>query len=263
MAKAWAEAAISSSAARTIGRGVRAGHEDVYSDIEPTLVDYAASRDLHGLDAMIRHYQTRADALDGTEPSDLNGVHLSQVGNRWALTGDFDHLSGMTVDEALLGATDEPADDDPRPPAKKRADALTRICRFYLDHADLRTEGGERPHINIGINWETIRGDLLAAGPMDTPLSPADINQLLCDYHHRRIHKPGWTATFDGLTFTVTNPDGRVIGPGSPADTPSIGTRQDLGSSAFRWPARERSPWPGSRPVALQRACTPADWWGR
>ena len=35
---------------------------------------------------------------------------------------------------------------------------------------------------------------------------------FLCDYHHHVLHKPGWTATFDGTTFTVTNPDGRCIG---------------------------------------------------
>jgi hypothetical protein len=35
---------------------------------------------------------------------------------------------------------------------------------------------------------------------------------FLCDYHHHVLHKPGWTATFDGTTFTVTNPDGRTIG---------------------------------------------------
>jgi hypothetical protein len=35
---------------------------------------------------------------------------------------------------------------------------------------------------------------------------------FLCDYHHHVLHKPGRTATFDGTTFTVTNPDGRCIG---------------------------------------------------
>jgi hypothetical protein len=35
---------------------------------------------------------------------------------------------------------------------------------------------------------------------------------FLCDYHHHVLHKPGWHATFDGTTFTVTNPDGRIIG---------------------------------------------------
>jgi Domain of unknown function (DUF222) len=140
-AKAWRQGEISSSAARTICRGIKAGHEDVYASIEHQLVGSAALQNLHDLDGLIRHYQTRAGALHGTEPSELNGVHLSRVGNRFALSGDLDELTGMTVDEALLAATDKPAEDDTRGPAKKRADALTRVCRFFLDQADLPVEG--------------------------------------------------------------------------------------------------------------------------
>jgi Domain of unknown function (DUF222) len=287
-AKAWAQGEISASAARTICRGVRAGHEAVYTDIEATLVGFAEVRDLASVDGLIRHYQTRADALDGTEPSDANGLYLSRVGNRWKSNGDFDELAGMIHDEALRAAMDPPADNDTRGPAKKRADASTRIYRFFLNHADLPVEGGERPHINITVGWETIRDGataMLTARPDDTVLSPTDIHQLLCDaqvarivlgpgsipldsgratytpskalrravvardrhcrfpgchrkprwcevhhvnpfpdgetvlknvalfcdYHHHRLHKPGWSATFDGHTLTITKPNGNPI----------------------------------------------------
>ena len=33
----------------------------------------------------------------------------------------------------------------------------------------------------------------------------------LCDHHHHVVHLPGWTATFDGHTFTVTRPDGTQV----------------------------------------------------
>jgi hypothetical protein len=281
-AKAWAQGEISASAARTICRGMRDGHEDVYAAIEDDLVDRAAERDLRGLDVRIRHYQTRCDALDGTEPADNNGLYLSEVGNRVALSADFDALAGDTVAKALDAATDPPTEGDDRTPAKRRADALVRVCRFFLDHANLPVEGGERPHLAFVIKSEA--GQLETVG--DTALSPAQINRLLCDakistivvgpdgtpldvgraayrpsralrravifrdghcrypgcdrrpgwcevhhviafpdgttvlvnlvllcdHHHDVIHKPGWHATFDGTTFTVTNPDGRIIG---------------------------------------------------
>ena len=35
---------------------------------------------------------------------------------------------------------------------------------------------------------------------------------LLCDHHHHVLHKPGWHATLDGTTLTITNPDRREIG---------------------------------------------------
>jgi hypothetical protein len=189
-AKAWAQGEISASAARTICHGMRDGHEDVYAAIEESLVGCAARRDLRGLDAMIRHYQTRADALDGSEPSDLNGLHLSRVGNRWTSNGDFDDLAGMIHDEALRAATDPPSEDDTRSPAKRRADASTRIHRFFLDHADLPVEAGERPHVSLVFGWETVRDGataLLATRPSDTALSPTDISRVLCDASVSRI----------------------------------------------------------------------------
>ena len=33
----------------------------------------------------------------------------------------------------------------------------------------------------------------------------------LCDHHHHVVHLPGWTATFDGHTFTVTKPDNTQV----------------------------------------------------
>jgi hypothetical protein len=285
-AKAWAQGEISAGAARTICRGRRAGHEDVYGAIEETLVGYAASRDVRGLDLMIRHYQTRADALDDTEPSDRNHLHHSHTGNRWILDADHDEFSGAIIDAAINAATDKPREGDDRSPAKRRAEALTRICRFFLDHADLPVEGGEVPHVSIIVNWDAINDGVPTTG-CDLALTPGDIGQLLCeanvsrivmgsdsipldvgratrnpskglrravvvrdrhcrfpgcdrrpswsqthhvvpwlpdgetkldnlvllcDFHHHVVHKPGWAATFDGTTFTVTNPDGRVIG---------------------------------------------------
>ena len=285
-AKAWAQGEISTSAVRMIGRGVRAGHVDVYRSVEDTLVGFAAARDFRALDGVIRHYQSRVDALDGVEPADQNDLHLSRTGNRWAITGDLDDLAGTTVDEALRAATDKPGEDDLRTPAKRRADALTRNSRFFLDHAELPVEGGERPHLSVVVGWETIRSGL-PCPYTDRALTPAAIKQLLCDakisrivlgpdsvpldvgratytpskalrravvvrdkgcrfpgcdrrpswceahhviawepdgetklsnlvllcsYHHHVLHKPGWHATFDGITFTVTNPDGRTIG---------------------------------------------------
>jgi Domain of unknown function (DUF222) len=284
--KAWAQAEISTSAARAIGRGIREGHEDVYAAIEEQLVGCGRSRDLRGLDMLIAHYQTRVDALDGTEPSELNGLRLSRVGNRWKGNSDLDEVAGLTHDEALRAAMDRPSEDDTRTPAKRRADASTRIHRFFLDHAYISVEGGERPHVSFVIHHERgpqgqsiLTADAALTLPdieqllcdaritrivLDPDSIPLDVGRasytpskplrravvvrdrhcrfpgcdrrpswsqthhtdpwetggetkltnlvLLCDYHHHVVHKPGWRATFDGHTFTVTNPDGKHIG---------------------------------------------------
>jgi 5-methylcytosine-specific restriction protein A len=289
-AKAWMQGEISASAARTIAAGRPDGHETAYADVEETLVDYAAGRNWRDLRAMIAHCRRCADALDDREPADRNGLHLSKSGDRWMLSGDFDDLAGTIIEQAIAAATDKPTDDDTRSAAKRRADGLERIGRYFLDHEDLPVEAGEAPHVSLVIGWETVRDGLTArslptiVGPS---LSPAQVGAMLCDahvsrvvlgpdsrpldvgreyrtaprwirraiaardkgcrypgcgrrpswchahhvkpwetggettvanlvllcsYHHHIVHKPGWTATFDGVTFTVTNPDGRTIG---------------------------------------------------
>ena len=57
------------------------------------------------------------------------------------------------------------------------------------------------------------------AGPAPTTSSTGNdggttvlINLVsLCDHHHHVVHLPGWTATFDGHTLTVTRPDGTEV----------------------------------------------------
>jgi hypothetical protein len=285
-AKAWRQGEISTSAARVICRGRRSGFEDVYGEIEDALVDSAADRDFRALDAMIRHYEVRADALDDREPAERNGLQLSRVGGRWALQADLDELAGKVIDEAVHAAMDKPTAEDERAPEKRRADGLTDVCRFFLDHAELPVEGGEAPHVSINVNLERIT-EGRPAGVGETALDLPTIRELLCDanisrvvsgpdgvpldvgratrnpskalrkavmirdggcrfpgchrkpqwcqthhcrpwecagdtslcnlvclcsFHHHLVHRPGWIATFDGTTFSVTSPDGRHIG---------------------------------------------------
>ncbi|HEX4493850.1 MAG TPA: DUF222 domain-containing protein [Acidimicrobiia bacterium] len=241
-------------------------------------MDFAASRDYPALDAAIRHYHLRADALDDRDPADRNGAHISHLGSRWIVGADLDELAGTTVDEAIRAATDRPSDDDHRTTTKRGADAIETVCRFFLDRAENPIEGGERPHVAI------VHG---ACGPLVArPLPQATIDRLLCDaqvspivldpdgvplavgrtrytpnraqrravmtrdgrcrfpgcnrrpswcevhhvrawakngptdlanlaclcaFHHHLVHQPGWRATFDGITFTVTRPDGTVV----------------------------------------------------
>ena len=252
--------------------------------MEDELVGVAAEGRFAGLDARIRHYQARCDALNDKPPRERDGVYLSPVGNRWALKGDLDALSGALLKKAIDAKTDPPSDDDNRTPAQRRAAALVQLGRDALNRGESPTEDGERPHIAIVVNRETLlSGEIESCG--DLALSPAQIGQLLCeskisriitdaqgnpldvspgvyrpsrrlrravlfrdegrcrypgcdrthgqvhhviafpdgptvivnlvflcDFHHHVLHKPGWHATFDGTTFTVTNPDGRHIG---------------------------------------------------
>ena len=192
-AKAWAQGEISASTARTICRGLRPGHEQVYRQIEDTLVYFAAEHDMAELDGLIGYYRKCCDSLDDREPADRNGLFLSPVGDRSALKGDLDALAGAVVTEALDAAMDPPSDGDTRTPARRRADALVRICRFFLDHEDLPMEGGEAPHVGIVFPWDQIQDwlpcPLVPHDPTSLAalLSGAQRDQLLCDSNIARI----------------------------------------------------------------------------
>ena len=179
VAKAWAQGEISANAAATISQGRRPGHEDVYATMEERLVAYAAVRDYAPLDAMIRRYQTRCDELDDKDPTERNGLFISPVGNRWALKGDHDQLGGATIRKAVEVATDKPVEGDTRSAARRRADAMERICRSFLDWEDLPTEDGEPPHVAITVPLESLlTGDLETTG--DLALAASQVSQLLC-----------------------------------------------------------------------------------
>ena len=242
------------------------------------MVAFAATRNFAALDAMIRKYQSLCDDLDDKPPEDKNGLYMSRVGNRWALKGDLDALSGATLKKAIDAATDKPDPDDPRTLAQRQAVGAVRLGRSFLDRGESPTEDGERPHIAITVPLESLltgkfetTGDLSLASSQISELlcdsklqvivlgadgKPLDVGAnvyrpsrrlrravlhrdhgrcrypgcdrthgqvhhviafpggktilvnlvFLCDYHHHVLHKPGWHATFDGTTFTVTNP---------------------------------------------------------
>jgi len=47
---------------------------------------------------------------------------------------------------------------DLRTPAQRRADALVQVCRHYLDSSDRPVVAGERPHVIVTVDVDTLRG---------------------------------------------------------------------------------------------------------
>jgi hypothetical protein len=211
--KAWRQGEISASAARTIRRGKPEGHDENYAAVEEMLVDFAAGNDWRGLRAAIAFCRRVADALDDREPSDRNGLQCSRVGDRWVLNADLDDLAGATVDAALSAATDAPLPADDRKPAKRRADALVRVARFFLDHADTPVEGGEAPHVTVVLDWETITEHQPSSAVAGPSLSPGQVSELLCGAQISRV---------------VTGPKGELLDLGRAQRNPSRAMRRGL-----------------------------------
>ena len=80
-----------------------------------------------------------------------------------------------------LDALDPLAED--MTPTMRRADALLSLAEAAAAHRDAPTHGGDRPRINVTIDWEQLRqlsvgGRVL--GP-DDAVSPGQLRQLCCD----------------------------------------------------------------------------------
>ncbi len=232
--KAWAQGEISASAAAVIGAGRVDAHGDVYGEMEQTLVEYAAANEWRSLHAVVRHYRRYVDALDEREPSDRNGLHLSNTLDRWAQAGDFDDLGGHVINTAISAAMGRPVEGDERTPAKRRADALVDVARFYLDHADLPFEAGEAPHVSIVVDWTTITAAVPTPAVFDSKvfgptLSPAQLRQLLCDCNVSRI---------------VTGPDSQPLDVAREQRTAPKWMRKALAKrdGGCRYPGCERPP---------------------
>jgi hypothetical protein len=51
-----------------------------------------------------------------------------------------------------------PIESDHRTARQRRHDALQDLARDYLDHGDTPTVGGEKPHVNVIVDWAALTG---------------------------------------------------------------------------------------------------------
>ncbi len=158
-------------------------HEGVFADV----ATYLSVKDLR---RAIGHWEQQVsydDAVrDAKKLEVLRGLHHNQtLDGLWATKGTFAPEGGDLIDTALnsLVHASNIRTGEIRSPRQRRADALVDICRFWLDHNEtVRTSGGEKPHVTITIDYETLMGDRqrlpeIAGAPVD----PEAIKRILCD----------------------------------------------------------------------------------
>jgi len=86
---------------------MKEGHEAVYAELVPQLIELARACEFRDLDNVISYYRRCSDDLDDRPPQEKNGVFLSEVGDRFALNGDLDTVSGGYLRAALSAAIDD------------------------------------------------------------------------------------------------------------------------------------------------------------
>ena len=209
--------------------GVAGRHPTAFGAHGSVLVDastYLSTRDLRR--AVDRWEQQVAPEYTEGELKhryERRGVSVNQTfDGMWMLSGDLDPESGHAVNAAIHALAD-PANldpDDVRTPRQRRADAVTEVCRFWLDRNDTAvTSGGTKPHITVTVDYDhlvgsgrsdanvapTIGSDRDLLPEIDgTPVDALDIRRLACDADIVRMVVRGGSEILDVGRATRTVP---------------------------------------------------------
>jgi len=208
---------LSMSAVRVL---VAARDEDphAFKHQEAALVEAAcihSVQDLRRVAAYWRQAVERQAALDGEEKlREHRRLHASVTFlGMVRVDGTLDPETAETLLTALQAVLDTESrsgpDDDGRTPAQRRADALSEICRQWLDLADRPTVAGERPHVNLTVDTDSVRDGSGAISEMDHvgPVDASVSRRVLCDAAIRRIVMAGRSEPLDvGRQTPVVSP---------------------------------------------------------
>ena len=206
----WRAGVLSSGQVEAIAANLDAETAELFADHEsdmvPTLVDLPA-RDVA---VVMQRWREQATADRDPKPEPPQALHHSRtLGNRWRTDGTLNAETGELLATALRLAETRDGEDEPlRSPARRRADALGDICRFFLDHQQARRGGRHRPHLNVVLDIE----HYLAGGGGHTAdgtiVDRATIDRLLCDSALHRVLTSGRSTILDygSATRTVAAP---------------------------------------------------------
>ncbi len=165
-------------------------------------------------------------AADGGRPSghDKPWLHLSKtLDGTWSISGMLDAVGGESLHDALSALMPAPVVGEVRPPSERRADALVDLCRAAAAHVP--TASGEKPHVSVIVDLETLRGagesPPLDAGPPDA--GPPDAGPAISAPGAENPPRLARTlsGTFVGTVIgTLFGPGGRwrgaTLGSGTP-----------------------------------------------
>jgi hypothetical protein len=155
----------------------------------------------------VAHWRLLADAAGAEERArrqhEARRLHVSPtLGGTVRIDGDLDAESGQTLITALRCVQDawtRDGEPDGRTPPQRRADALVEVCRSWLDRSDRPEVAGERPHIVVTVDLETLEGSAGRRSQLEDtgPITPGMVRRLACDAGVSRIITAGRSEPLD------------------------------------------------------------------
>jgi hypothetical protein len=130
-------------------------------ETEPAVVDVARMIDPARLRRELVHVRQalapEADAAAAERAFARRSLSVSETfGGVVALNGMLDSEGGAVLLAAITALSGRAGPDDRRTARQRRADALVELARQQLDAGRLPAVGGERPHLTVVVNLETL-----------------------------------------------------------------------------------------------------------
>jgi Domain of unknown function (DUF222) len=217
MAQAFAAGDVSSSAV-TLLANARETAPEQFARAEQTLVEAARTLPIDQLQAGLMRWREHANAERAAEDDEARHERRA-VSTAVTFDGMVESTvklapsDGQVYLTAIRAAEDVEVRSltgpDPRTPAQRRADALVQVCRHYLDAQDRPAVAGERPHVIVTIDVETLRGkkgkraELADVGG----ISAEEALMWACDCDLTRVITDAASRPLDvGRTIRITPP---------------------------------------------------------
>jgi hypothetical protein len=242
---------------------------EAFGAAESMLVDAAGSLPARDFGKAVANWREGADRIGAEERARYlyrrRQLHVSPVPEGMVrIDGDLDPECGQSLITALRSIQDAWARDgtqDPRTPAQRRADALGELCRTWLDRSGRLQVAGERPHLVVTMDLESLEGragrtcELEDAGPIGPDRPPPRVRRRhLPRDHPRGLRAPGRGAAHPGRADRDAP---RARGPGLGVPVPRLRQapglvrrppREALGRRRRDGAAQHRAPVPAAPP---------------
>lgn len=185
LAAAAVSGSLSRGQVRIVLSQITHRNEYLFADGEDDLVPALVGLSIAETDRVMLEWRARADAI--TDPDDrpepeLSLCHSQTIGGTWVTKGTFDPDNGSVIASALAAAD---SGDLLKPAGLRRAEALSEIAAFYLDHHDLDLPPRRKPHVSLIVDADHLeRGrhaDHLGI------LHPDTVARYLCDCSISRV----------------------------------------------------------------------------
>jgi hypothetical protein len=200
---------LGSLAARRLAPQVWAGAE---AELAAHVDQYAPSELLEWGMRLVETLDQDGPEPDDRPPDPVNELHIQRFRGRpgGTLKGHYDDAAMFDAIAAVVDAHARPADaDDQRSSAARNAEALADACGYVLDHGDVPSCGGRRPHLNVLVRLEDLENRARAAClDFGGGLSAESLRMLCCDAAVVPIVLDGKGQPLDVGRATRVIPDG-------------------------------------------------------